>query len=478
MRWGSAGGDPADCCAWRIGPGLLPTPTPALHVFGVMPTLRAARVVASFLLFQAACRAPGGPPGHTPRIEPPRCAPGETDLPGVVARARASIVSVIAGHAAAGRVFLDPNGTGREHAIGSGVVLREDGLVLTSRHVITGADDVRVQLDDGRDFPAVVAAQDAWLDVAVLRVQGARGLPSATLGSSDATPVGAPVLVIGNPFGIGPSVSRGILSAKGRAVDEGPAELYLQTDAAVNPGNSGGPLLDAEGRVIGVTAAVLERGQGVSFAVPIDDVRAALPDLLAWGRVRRGYAAMTYQSVDAALARALLMPAPEGAIVTSVEGGGPAAGAGLCAGDVIVAVEERAVQHASDLAHLLGRCRPGARVTLEVLRERHRQRLALTLAREPEGAVGPEAKATHRARGLGLRAKDAAGGGAIIEAVDADGRAADDLRPGDVVVEANRRPVHNATDLTERLSRAARPSTMLLRVRREGTYLYVGVDLP
>jgi serine protease Do len=443
----------------------------------VIPTLRAAGVVASFLLLQGACRATGGPPGRTPRLDPPRCAPGETDLPAVVALARQSIVSVVAGHAAPGRVFQEPSANGREHAIGSGLVLREDGLVLTSRHVITGADDVRVELEDGRDFHAVVAAQDAWLDVALLRLEGASGLRPATLGSSDATSVGAPVLVMGNPFGIGPSVSRGILSAKGRAVDQGPAEIYLQTDAAVNPGNSGGPLLDAEGRVIGVTSAILEHGQGVSFAVPIDDVRAALPDLLAWGRVRRGYAGVSYQNVDAAVARALSMPAPEGAIVTSVEGGGPAAGAGLRAGDVILAVEDRAVQHASDLAHLLGRCRPGARVPLTVLRERRRHSLSLTLGLEREGPAGEGITATRSARKLGLHAGDAAGGGASIEAVDADGRAADDLHPGDVVVEANRRPVRSAAELTEHLSRAERPSTVLLRVRREGMFLYVGVDL-
>jgi serine protease Do len=438
----------------------------------VTTTLRAARVVASFLFLQGACRAPAGPPGRLP--EAARCAPGETDLPAVVARARVSIVSVIAGRPSA-RIFHDPTGTGREHAIGSGVVLREDGLVLTSRHVIVGADDVRVELDDGRDFHAVVAAQDAWLDVALLRLQGARGLPAATLGSSDATPVGAPVLVIGNPFGIGPSVSRGILSAKGRSVDQTPAEIYLQTDAAVNPGNSGGPLLDAGGRVIGVTAAVMEHGQGVSFAVPIDDVRAVLPEMLSRGRVRRGHAGMSFQGVDAALARALAMPVPGGAIVNSVEGDGPAASAGLRTGDVIVAVDDLAVQRASDLSYLLGRRQPGDRVRLEVLRERHRHQLALRLGREPEGPVEEERPAARRE--LGLRTRDASGGGAIIDAVDPGGRAADDLHPGDVVLEANRHPVRGAADLTDRLQRAERPSTVLLRVRREGVFLYVGVDL-
>ncbi len=198
----------------------------------------------------------------------------------VVDRARESVVSVIAGHPAGPHGTVTEKGSPpREHALGSGFVLTSDGLVMTSRHVIDGADDVSVQLDDGRFFPAAIVARDALLDIALLKLSGAHELPVATLGDSGAMRVGDPVIAMGNPFGLGPSVRRGILSAQAREVDEGPPGEFLQTDAAVNPGDSGGPLLDAGGRVIGIDTAIVEHGQGLSFAIPIDDVRVVLDEL-------------------------------------------------------------------------------------------------------------------------------------------------------------------------------------------------------
>jgi serine protease Do len=406
------------------------------------------------------------------------------DVARVVARVRATIVSVVAGRAAGeGHLFSEHGGNAREHALGSGVLLTPDGVVLTSRHVIAGADDVRVELDDGRSFPGTVVARDRWLDVALIRMRGARGLPAAVLGSSEAAKEGDPVLAIGNPFGLGPSVTRGILSAKGRSIDDGPSEVFLQTDAAVNPGDSGGPLLDAEGRVIGINTAVLEHGQGVSFAVPIDDVRAVLPEMLATGRVARGHAGISYQAVDAAIARALSLRAATGAIVTEIDAGGPAQHAGLSAGDVILSVDGRPIARASDLAHELGRRRPGDLMRFGIVREGRDQTVTVTLNVLPSYDADDErhtqAKpATKTSAGLGLRTVDSdGGGGARIEAVDPDTTAADDLRPGDVVVEVNRRPVKNAAELGKALAAIKRPATALLRVKRDGSFLYVGLDL-
>ncbi|APR75009.1 Serine protease DO-like protease [Minicystis rosea] len=353
--------------------------------------------------------------------------------------------------------------------------------MLTSRHVIANADDVRIELSDGRTFAGTVIARDAWLDVALIRLRAARGLPVATFGSSEQMKVGDPVLAMGNPFGLGPSVTRGILSAKGRSVDDGPSEVFLQTDAAVNPGDSGGPLLDGSGRVIGINTAVLEHGQGVSFAVPIDDVRAVIPEMLRTGRVARGHAGISYQPVDAPVARALRLPTLSGAIVTEIDAGGPAFRAGLREGDVIITVDGRGIQRAADLAHELGRRRPGEVLRFGLVRDGHARTIGVLLGRLPGHdddtrpfAATPEPKRPVR---IGLKTGDAEGGGARIESVDPGTTAADDLRPGDIVVELNRRVVKTSGELTQLIAAAARPSTVLLRVRRDGSFLYVGIDL-
>lgn len=448
-----------------------------------MITIAPARAAGLALLLLGACRA------HTTtslgvglRGPIAACAGASSlDVAGVVERTRGAIVRVIAGRASEiTRVFSEHGGGLREHALGSGVLLTSDGLVLTSRHVIVGADDVRVELSDGRSFRGSVIARDAWLDIALIQIRGASGLPIAELGSSDAMSVGDPVLAIGNPFGLGPSVTRGILSAKGRSIDDGPSQVFLQTDAAVNPGDSGGPLLDAGGRVIGINAAVMDRGQGLSFAVPIDDVRAAFAELLATGRVARGHAGITYQAVDAPIARALSLPGQGGVIVTELDAGGPASRAGMRAGDVITTIDDRSLGGPSELAHALGRRRPGEVVRFGVLHAGKQITARVMLDRLPADDDDARRDAplhAKRVKALGLKTADADGGGARIDELDPDTRAADDLRPGDVVVEIDHRPVNGAADLGRALDHAARPSTVLLRVRRADTFLYVGLDL-
>lgn len=446
-----------------------------------------AASLALLAIALGACRAhiglASGPSGAfaVRAAEAPRCEDrgAALDLAGIVERAGGAIVSVVAGRAAGGgRVFDEHGGSAREHALGSGILITGDGLVLTSRHVIVGADDIRVELADGRSFRGAVVARDAWLDVALIRLRGAKDLPIAMLGSSDAARIGDPVLAMGNPFGLGPSVTRGILSAKGRTVDEGPSEVYLQTDASVNPGDSGGPLLDAAGRVIGINTAVLDHGHGVSFSVPIDDVRAVLGELIATGRVARGHAGISYQAIDASLARALALPKQSGVIVTELDAKGPAARTILRAGDVITSVDGRVIQRASDMGHALGTRRPGDVVRFEVVYPGPPRTVSVLLDRLPnDEEPRPAPRERTKPLGIGLATRDAEGGGARIEAVDPDMRSADDLRPGDIIVEIDRRPVNSADELSRELGRATRPSTLLLRVRRASSFLYVGVDL-
>jgi serine protease Do len=411
------------------------------------------------------------------------CAPHEdvSDLSPMIARVRRAVVSVIAG-----KPSDDPHTWGehdaqaREHSVGSGMLISTDGLVLTSRHVIDGADDVRIELDDGRSFHGTVVARDKWLDVALIKIAGARDLPAVELGSSDAAHVGEPVVALGNPFGLGPSARRGILSAKARSVEDGPPGAYLQSDAPVNPGDSGGPLLDASGRVIGINTAILEHGQGIAFAVPIDDVRGVLGELLAHGRVARGRAGLSFQAIDGRLAKALGLRTGEGAIVTNVDSKGPADRAGVRDGDVVVTLDGRPVEHAPDLTHELGRHKPGEVVLFGLLRGKQEKTISVTLDRlDARDDDQPDATTHASPKGsLGFHAVDAdAGGGARVASVDAESTTADDLKTGDVIVEVNRAPVASATDLERRMREAPRPSTALLRVRRGSSYLYIGIEL-
>jgi serine protease Do len=469
---------------------LLGAGTPGLHVDRVSVFLSAARGLAVVTLLGAcrgqadtALRIPAGPAPFLAPLPSPDDAPdAPVDVPAVVARVRSALVSVIAGRAPVGsRVFSEHPRSAREHALGSGMLIAPEGLVLTSRHVIEGADDVRVELDDGRSFPGTVTARDLWLDIALIRLAGARGLPVVTLGSSEALRVGDPVIAVGNPFGLGPSVTRGILSAKARSLDDGPSEVFLQTDAAVNPGDSGGPLFDRTGRVVGVNTAVIAHGQGISFAGPIDDVRAALPELVATGRVARGHAGLSYQAIDAGIARALALPSQAGAIVTELVAGGPSARAGLREGDVIDAIDGRSIRSASDLAHELGQRKPGERVRFDVVRA-GRVRIVCVQLDRLSSRDEDEARAAHAPpaqRGAwGLVTVDDGGGGARVDAVDPQSLTADDLRPGDVVVEVNHNPVSSAADLTSKLAAVPHPSTPLLRVRRAGSFIYVGIEVP
>jgi serine protease Do len=405
------------------------------------------------------------------------------ELPALVARVSPSVVSVVAGRAAeeARSPFSAHGGTAREHALGSGFLIAPDGLVLTSRHVIDGADDVRVELSDGRSFRGVVVGRDAPLDVALIRLEAARNLPVASYGSSDAAKVGDPVIAIGNPFGIGPSVTVGILSATARSIEDGPPGDYLQTDAAVNPGDSGGPLLDRDGRVIGINTAVLEHGHGISFAVPIDDVRSVLRELEATGRVARGHAGMSFQAVDAALTRALALPSPTGAIVSETEPSGPAHRAGLRPGDLITDADGRPMLRAADLTRHLSRCKPGQVVRFAIRRGACSRTISVLLDRLPNRDGDAERRSvtsTAKPSGVeGIHLVDADGGGARVESLDPESIVADGLKRDDVIIEIDHANVRGATDAKQRLHRARAPSAMLLRVRRDGAFLYLGMEL-
>ena len=369
-------------------------------------------------------------------------------------------------------------------ALGSGFIFDDKGHVLTNAHVVEGADKVRVKLSDEREFDAKVKGRDERLDVAVLELVGAKDLPYATLGSSNALQVGEPLVAIGNPFGLGNTVTSGILSAKGRAIGAGPYDDFLQTDASINPGNSGGPLFDARGQVIGMNTAINPNGQGIGFAIPSDEIREVLPQLVTSGHVSRGRLGVRIQDVDVKLASAMSLGSTQGALVDDVEKGGPAEKAGLAAGDVIVRAGNTDVGHARDLTRAIARQAPGSKVDVVVRRNGKAETVTLPVTlgkledeKDPNARQQPSSEATPQSSsGLGLGVADAESGGALVRRVAPDGAAAGSLEPGDVIVEVNHQPVKTASDLKNKAMQAGADKPLLLRVTREGNTRYVAID--
>jgi len=375
-------------------------------------------------------------------------------------------------------------------ALGSGFIIRADGLIVTNRHVIEGARTVRVKLADGREVPAQIVGEDATTDIALLRVS-AGTLPALHLQSSDKVSVGDPVVAIGNPFGLGQSVTAGILSARARTLDQDPYVDFLQTDAAINFGNSGGPLLSAAGTVVGVTTAILSPSGGsvgLGFAIPAQTVAAVVAELEAHGRVQRGYLGVSAQAMTPALARALLgRDAPDGALITMVEPHGPSDG-NLMPGDVLLRVGSTPVSFAA-LAKIAVRLTPGTLVQLSVMREGMEQPVSVTVGQLPDPPIDPArsgsadtwvpnlevgvANATADTR-KALKAPDETGGLIVTQLrPDGAGRLAG-LRIGDLITHAGSKHLDDVADLAM-VDKPSATLPLLLRVIRDGSPNFIAV---
>ena len=374
----------------------------------------------------------------------------------------------------------------RQKALGSGFLVDAQGHVVTNAHVVEGADTVKVKLGDERELDAKVKGRDERLDLAVLELQGATNLPYVPLGDSEALRVGEYVVAIGNPFGLGQTVTMGIVSAKSRAIGAGPYDDFIQTDASINPGNSGGPLFDMRGNVIGVNTAINPNGQGIGFAIPANALKDILPQLLAKGHVDRGRIGVLVQPIDAALGKAIGLAKPEGALVGEVEKGGPGDRAGLVPGDVITAVDGATVVHSQELPRTVARHLPGSKVKLTVVHEKQTKTVDVTLDRLQDETAQKEAKDTPldprdtaRPKGgeLGVGLADAQGaGGAVVQRVSPNGPAHDELEAGDVIVEVNRKPVRDAGEAAAAVKAAPSNQPLLLTVKRDGHRRFVGIE--
>ncbi|THF67569.1 DegQ family serine endoprotease [Pseudothauera nasutitermitis] len=291
----------------------------------------------------------------------------------------------------------DPEG----RSLGSGFLISADGYILTNAHVVDGADEILVRLVDKRELPARLIGADPRSDVALLKID-AQGLPHVVLGDPDRLKVGEWVVAIGSPFGFDHSVTAGIVSAKGRTLPDENFVPFIQTDVAINPGNSGGPLFNLRGEVVGINSQIYSRTggfMGLSFSIPIDVAMAVQAELREAGRVRRGRIGVAIQEVSRELAESFGLPRAAGALVSSVEPGGPAAAAGVEQGDVIVRFGGRAVESSADLPRIVAAIRPGERVELEVVRGGKPRTLSVVLGEWQDDEAVPQARREQRPRG-------------------------------------------------------------------------------
>jgi len=436
-------------------------------------------------------------PTPAPFATPPLLA-GTPDVASLVAKIKPSVVNITTVHemravrGVEGPFGVDPfspfggrQGGGdqvlKQQALGSGFLVDAKGHVVTNAHVVDGADQVKVRLADDREFSAKVIGRDKRLDLAVLELHGGKDLPSAALGSSDQLRVGEYVVAIGNPFGLGHTVTMGIVSAKDRAIGAGPYDDFIQTDASINPGNSGGPLFNLKGEVVGINTAINPNGRGIGFAIPSDALKDVLGQLIDSGRVARGWLGVAIQPVDEALGKALGTGTSKGALVAEVVSRGPAERAGIRSGDVITSVAGASVPNADDLPRIVARHAPGTNAKVEVVRSGKSQTLDVTfdeLKDEPTRADAPHEPGAPAPDGLGIEIGESPNHrGEVVVGRVASGSAADGkLQPGDAIVEVNGAAVRRPEDVVSRVRGARAGEPVLLKIRREGKVRFVAVD--
>jgi len=379
----------------------------------------------------------------------------------------------------------------REHSLGSGVIVSPEGYVLTNNHVVDGATDVKVTLSDKRELKAQIVGTDPKTDVAVLKLEGAN-FPAITLGDSSKVQVGDYALAIGDPFGVGETVTMGIVSAKGRGnlgIED--YEDFIQTDAPINPGNSGGALVNDRGELVGINTAILSHGsggnQGIGFAIPVNLAKDVMNQILDHGKVTRGYLGIVVQPITPAMAKALGQSEPKGVLVGDVSPKGPAQTSGVERGDIILDLNGKAINDSNELRNTIAMMQPGETATLKISRNGSARDIKVKLGELPgskeqaqnergdaskdalEG-VSVENLDAETARELGLPASTK---GVVVTDIDPSSPKADSgLHKGDVIQEVNHQRVHNVAEFEQALHKAGKEEALLL-VNRGGTTLFI-----
>ena len=369
-------------------------------------------------------------------------------------------------------------------SLGSGIIWDKSGIIVTNDHVIENATKIKVKLINGKEYLATVIGRDTTSDIAVIKIPKLKYLKPVELGSSNKLQVGEWIVAIGNPFGLGHTITTGIVSAKGRqSLEDSGFFTYIQTNASINPGNSGGPLLTLKGKVVGINVSVMARGQGISFSIPIDMARPIVTEIIKRGKVERGWLGIYIQRLTMELAQSFGLPRPIGALVSGVVPDSPAAHSGIEAGDIIVEFAGKKVSEKDELPWMISRTRIGKKVKIVVLRNKVRMTFNVTLAQKPtskdvkDGGVG-----AHTPKVLGMVVMEIpswleyAGGGVYVKEAAEGGLAyLAGIRSGDVILELNGEPVAELTDYHEMYNKLKEGQIARLRIRREDGTIYVAL---
>jgi len=383
------------------------------------------------------------------------------------------------------RNFPMPPQQGPARGVGSGFIVSPDGVILTNAHVVADADEVTVKLTDRREFQAKVLGSDKTTDIAVLKID-ATDLPVAPIGDPEKTRIGEWVVAIGQPYGFENTVTSGIVSAKYRSLPGDSYVPFIQTDAAVNPGNSGGPLFNLRGEVIGVNSQIFSRSggnQGLAFAIPIDVAMQVKDQIQQHGKVSHGRLGVTIQDVSQSLAASFGLKGPNGALVGSVQKGSPAAGAGIEPGDVILKIDGREIGRSGELPPLVGAMKPGATATLTVWRNGAEREVKVAVGALEDNKTVASAKADARQGKLGVvvrplspeerKATELANGVVVEDVAGAAAKAG--VRPGDVIVSVNSTPVKSVDHLRDLVSKSGKSIALL--VQRDDARIFIPVTI-
>jgi len=398
-----------------------------------------------------------------------------------------------------GRFFdmpeMAPRAEGQARALGSGFVIDEDGYIVTNNHVIEGADHITVSFSDGPDLDATLVGTDPKTDLALLKIEPGKPLPALQFGDSDSARVGDWVLAIGNPFGLGGTATAGIISARGRDIRSGPYDDYLQIDAPINSGNSGGPVFNADGEVIGVNTAIYSPNGGnvgIGFAIPSKQVQTIVAELKSTGSIQRGWLGVQIQDVDEELAQSLGLDEPTGALIAEVVKDSPADEAGFHVGDVITKFGAEEVTSAKALSLAVANASPAEKYTATILRDGHRKSIKVKLGEAEALAMNDSsdsAMPSSAGSELGLALADLSASqrerlglpddfdGVLVTQVDPNGPAAEQgIRPGDVIARIGQRPVGTVSDAVSALKKARSDGDYAaLLVRRGDSQQFVSV---
>ncbi len=375
----------------------------------------------------------------------------------------------------------------KRRSLGSGFIVSEDGYILTNNHVVEKADEVTVTLLDKEDYKAEVVGTDPKTDIALIKIKPGKTLRYVRLGDSERLEIGEWVVAIGNPFGLGHTVTAGIVSAKGRVIGTGPYDDFIQTDASINPGNSGGPLFNLQGEVVGINTAIIQGGQGIGFATPIQMAKSVLGQLRDKGKVIRGWLGVYIQKLTPEMAESLNVPQGKGALVADVMKDGPAEKAGIRSGDVIVRFDGKDVEDQHELPQIVASTSPGKQVQVTVVRDGKRIEIPVKIEEMADQQATAGKGGTDHSQGLGLTVQDITPEiskqmdienrkGVVVTAVES-GSPADDagFHEGDLIRQINREQVQNTGEFQKVMKKVKDDKTVLFLIERGEGRIFLAV---